>query len=278
MDPSAPDGSPLNSKSRVSFAPPPEPLPGSLHRRRPSTTEEERARLTREDDSEDSGTESGPSIAASGLRSLKIASVSSRLGNDGAPDKQNNESQDDDEEEEEEGETITLDPPPPTAPPKPKVTMNLAPPKTLMPPLSSFMMPPPGASTLQVLSAKPGSVKARKKVILAPGHGPLDWERLKNSGKDLRGGVTSLARYTLSDLRRHRSRDDMWMALEGKVYNITPYIDFHPGGVPELMRGAGRDGTRPFMDAHPWVNYEHILERSLIGMLVPGSGDGSDSD
>ena len=34
--------------------------------------------------------------------------------------------------------------------------------------------------------------------------------------------------------------------LTGRVYNITPYMDFHPGGVPELMRAAGKDGTKLF--------------------------------
>jgi len=32
----------------------------------------------------------------------------------------------------------------------------------------------------------------------------------------------------------------------GTIYNITPYMDFHPGGVPELMRAAGIDGTLLF--------------------------------
>ena len=31
--------------------------------------------------------------------------------------------------------------------------------------------------------------------------------------------------------------------LAGKVYNMTPYMKFHPGGVDELMRGAGKDCT-----------------------------------
>ena len=87
--------------------------------------------------------------------------------------------------------------------------------------------------------------KSRKKVALAPGCSPLDWARLKNS-TDLRGGVTSLQRVTPSQLKKHNTRDDAWSAFYGKVYNITPYLRFHPGGEDELMRCAGRDGTRLF--------------------------------
>ena len=32
----------------------------------------------------------------------------------------------------------------------------------------------------------------------------------------------------------------------GKVYNISPYLEYHPGGEEELMKGAGIDGTRLF--------------------------------
>ena len=32
----------------------------------------------------------------------------------------------------------------------------------------------------------------------------------------------------------------------GKVYNLTPYLEFHPGGIDELMRGAGKDSTQLF--------------------------------
>ena len=34
--------------------------------------------------------------------------------------------------------------------------------------------------------------------------------------------------------------------VSGKVYNITPYLNYHPGGVDELMRAAGKDGTQLF--------------------------------
>lgn len=47
-------------------------------------------------------------------------------------------------------------------------------------------------------------------------------------------------------LKQHNKRDDAWAAFNGKVYNITPYLSFHPGGEKELMRVAGRDGTKLF--------------------------------
>lgn len=32
----------------------------------------------------------------------------------------------------------------------------------------------------------------------------------------------------------------------GLVYNVTPYMEYHPGGEDELMRAAGTDGTDLF--------------------------------
>ncbi|CAO3598741.1 unnamed protein product [Absidia cylindrospora] len=63
-------------------------------------------------------------------------------------------------------------------------------------------------------------------VVLEPGHSPLYWARLKSSGQDLRG-VLQLARYTLDDLEQHKSMYNTWTVIQGKIYNITPYIPFH---------------------------------------------------
>ena len=58
------------------------------------------------------------------------------------------------------------------------------------------------------------------------------------------------------------------MALNGKVYNVSAYIPFHPGGEKELLRAAGRDGSKLFNASHPWVNVDNMLEECLIGILV----------
>ncbi|KAI9172253.1 Cytochrome b5 reductase 4 [Paramyrothecium foliicola] len=134
------------------------------------------------------------------------------------------------------------------------------------PPASSGsgLAPPP------THSSKPA--KPSRKVLLSPGHSPLDWARISGPNADLRGlpASTPYLRVTPSMLKKQTGRKgkDAWMALNGKVYNVTPYAKFHPGGVPELMRGAARDGTQLFGEIHPWVNYESMLSACLVGLLV----------
>ena len=97
----------------------------------------------------------------------------------------------------------------------------------------------------------------------------MDWANLQRSGRNL-AGVTSLLRVAPSQLRLHTGRKGRpaWTVFQGKVYNITPYVPYHPGGEGELMRAAGKDGTKLFMDVHPWVNYENMLAECVVGILV----------
>lgn len=83
----------------------------------------------------------------------------------------------------------------------------------------------------------------RRKVVLGPGCSALDWARLKASIPS-RG----FRKIRPSELKLHNSKHDAWSAFNGKVYDMTPYLRFHPGGEDELMRVAGRDGTRLFSE------------------------------
>jgi cytochrome b involved in lipid metabolism len=128
-------------------------------------------------------------------------------------------------------------------------------------PLSNSLAPPSSSAT-----AIPNP---RKKVLLTPGHSPLDWANLQRSSASL-SGVKSLLRVTPSMLKHHNGRKGkpMWASYQGKVYNLTPYIPFHPGGEGEIRRAAGKDGEKLFMEVHPWVNWENMLGDCLVGIMV----------
>ncbi|EPQ52578.1 cytochrome b5 [Gloeophyllum trabeum ATCC 11539] len=132
----------------------------------------------------------------------------------------------------------------------------------------------PKSSGSNLLALPPSTTKPpvrpsskREKVALAPGYGPLDWAKLKSSGQNLRG-VDMLLRVPPSELKKHNKLDDAWTAINGKVYNITRYLPFHPGGEKELMRVAGRDGTKLFMLTHAWVNADFMLDSCMVGFLT----------
>lgn len=110
-------------------------------------------------------------------------------------------------------------------------------------------------------------------MILEPGHSPLDWAALTSDPNNkLRGAdlPPTLIRVTPSMLKAHNGRKgrDAWTSYQGKVYNITPYLPFHPGGKGELLRGAGKDSGKLFLEIHPWVNWDGILGECLVGILV----------
>ena len=58
------------------------------------------------------------------------------------------------------------------------------------------------------------------------------------------------------------------MKLCMQVYNIAPYIKFHPGGVDWILKGAGRDSTVLFNKYHAWVNADMLLQSCLLGRLA----------
>ncbi|KEF52602.1 uncharacterized protein A1O9_11445 [Exophiala aquamarina CBS 119918] len=148
--------------------------------------------------------------------------------------------------------------PPPSAAASLRVPPQKALPNTSMAPTSSIM--PPGK-------------QVSRKVILEPGHSPLDWAALTTDpnarlrGKD---APETLIKVTPQQLKRQNGRKgkDAWTVYNGKVYNISPYVPFHPGGAGEILRGAGKDSVKLFMEVHPWVNWDGMLSECLVGILV----------
>ncbi|KAI5712245.1 hypothetical protein M8J75_006922 [Diaphorina citri] len=121
-------------------------------------------------------------------------------------------------------------------------------------------------SALQPNSRGSATGNPRNKTALKPGHSLMDWIRLGNSGVNL-SGIQGRILVSKAQLAEHNKEDDMWMCIRGVVYNVTRYMDFHPGGREELMRGAGMDATELFNKVHPWVNYESILQKCIVGKM-----------
>lgn len=73
---------------------------------------------------------------------------------------------------------------------------------------------------------------------------------------------------SLAELEKHCYQNDCWMAIKGRVYDITEYLkNGHPGGGELIMQGAGRDATELFIAVHPYVVFYKDLAGMQIGTL-----------
>jgi len=77
--------------------------------------------------------------------------------------------------------------------------------------------------------------------------------------------------YTIEGIANHSTRNDCWMAIDGKVYDVTNYIPMHPGGAM-ILQGCGKDASNLF-NSQSGSGTSHsgkarmMLQRYLIGDL-----------
>eukprot|EP01039_Chlorochromonas_danica_P008739 gene8742-9632_t len=109
--------------------------------------------------------------------------------------------------------------------------------------------------------------KVREKVALKPGFHLRDWITLSRKATDLRGVTGPPRPITIEELAQHCTKLDCWTAYKGKVYNLTPYLPYHPGGENILMDVAGKDCTELFDKYHRWVNADAMLSKCYLGTL-----------
>ena len=74
--------------------------------------------------------------------------------------------------------------------------------------------------------------------------------------------------YTAEEVAHHCTPTDLWLIAHGKVYDVTRWVEMHPGGAAALLRRGGLDATRDF-DFHT-KHARKMWEQTYIGKLDDG--------
>ena len=91
---------------------------------------------------------------------------------------------------------------------------------------------------------------------------------------------TGLEVFSLKDVSSHCRREDGWVVLYDKVYQVKEYLDHgeHPGGEDGILRCLGHDATMVFRGVGHSKEALAMLEKYLIGILPRGERMGCYSD
>lgn len=89
-----------------------------------------------------------------------------------------------------------------------------------------------------------------------------------SSGNSSGSGSSSSGGYTLSQISTHDSATSCWSAINGNVYDLTDWVDRHPGGRMAILMICGKDGSPLFNMQHGSSGrVSQILNTFKIGSL-----------
>lgn len=75
--------------------------------------------------------------------------------------------------------------------------------------------------------------------------------------------------YTLQQVQAHNTSTNCWVAINNKVYNLTNWINQHPGGASAIINLCGTNGTTAFNNMHTGnTTVAAQLNNYLIGNII----------
>ena len=79
---------------------------------------------------------------------------------------------------------------------------------------------------------------------------------------------TAAKRITWDEVKAHNRKEDCWIVIEDRVYDVTRWLHSHPGGVRTISNFAGNDATFHFKFSHGAGVWDKLPEW-YIGELAP---------
>lgn len=88
----------------------------------------------------------------------------------------------------------------------------------------------------------------------------------------------TLPTFTRAEVESHNTEKSVYVTIQTKVYDVTDFVDDHPGGGDLIMEYAGKDVEEILKDGdshpHSEAAYE-VLDESLVGFVAPEKAVGA---
>ncbi|PYH34394.1 FMN-dependent alpha-hydroxy acid dehydrogenase [Aspergillus neoniger CBS 115656] len=69
-------------------------------------------------------------------------------------------------------------------------------------------------------------------------------------------------------ISEHKTPDDCWIVVDNQVWDVTDFLEEHPGGSSIILKYAGRDATKAYSEVHaPSVIKSHLSPERNMGVL-----------
>ncbi|GLH12907.1 hypothetical protein R5R35_006083 [Gryllus longicercus] len=86
----------------------------------------------------------------------------------------------------------------------------------------------------------------------------------------------NLPTFNLSDVSKHKNKDSSWILIHGVVYDVTKYLNEHPGGSEILLEHAGKNATQDFESIGHSEEARSKMKEFAIGKICDADAQNSD--
>ena len=73
--------------------------------------------------------------------------------------------------------------------------------------------------------------------------------------------------YTLAEIAQHNSKKNNWVLIHDIVYDVTEFLDEHPGGEEVLLEQGGKEATEAFEDVGHSGDARELMKKYKVCCL-----------
>ncbi|VDN00860.1 unnamed protein product [Thelazia callipaeda] len=73
--------------------------------------------------------------------------------------------------------------------------------------------------------------------------------------------------FTMAEVAKHNDTTSAWIIIDNNVYDLTRFLNEHPGGDEVILEQAGQDATESFKDVGHSRDAVEMSKEYLIGSL-----------
>ncbi|RFU34758.1 hypothetical protein B7463_g1533, partial [Scytalidium lignicola] len=70
------------------------------------------------------------------------------------------------------------------------------------------------------------------------------------------------------EVSKHNTKNDCWIVIANRVYDVTKFLADHPGGRGVILKYAGKDATKAYLEVHTPETAEQLLPPSSFKGIV----------
>ncbi|KKK14684.1 hypothetical protein AOCH_000802 [Aspergillus ochraceoroseus] len=81
--------------------------------------------------------------------------------------------------------------------------------------------------------------------------------------------------FSTQQISSHNTPDDCWIVVDNQVWDVTDFLDEHPGGSTIILKYAGRDATKAYSEVHtPGLIKSNLAPGKCLGKLDESTVNG----